>query len=79
VVPVPRGAKELVSKSKNEDVLDHFLAQVVVNSEDLVFDPVGRKRALKLSGAGKIFAERLLDLQQLSVRSLYVRMVGNRY
>jgi hypothetical protein len=79
VVPVPRGAKELVSESKNEDILDHFLAQVVVNSEDLVFDPVRRKRALKLSGAGKIFAERLLDLQQLSVRSLYVRMVGNRY
>lgn len=64
MVPVPGSAKELVSESQNEDVLDHLLAQVVVNSENLVLNPVGGKRALELSGAGKIFSKRLLDLQR---------------
>lgn len=62
VVPVPSCAEELVSKSKNEDVLHHFLAQVMIDTVQLVLGPVGCECALELSGAGKIFAERLLDL-----------------
>jgi len=62
VVPVPCGAKELVTESENEDVLDHFLAQVVINTVELIFGPVWCKRVLKLTGAGQIFAEGLLDL-----------------
>jgi hypothetical protein len=62
VVPVPGGAEELIAESKDEDVLHHLLAQVVVDSEDLVLGPVGRKGALEFAGAGKVFAEGLLDL-----------------
>jgi hypothetical protein len=62
VVPVPCGAKELVTKSENEDVLDHLLTQVVIDTVELIFGPVWCERSLKLSGAGEIFTERLLDL-----------------
>ena len=64
VVAVPSGAQKGVSKSQNQDVLDHFLAQVVVNPEDLVLGPVGRKCSLELSGTGKVLTERLLDLDK---------------
>ena len=41
VLAVPGSAKELVAETKNENVLDHFLAQVVVNAENLFLFPVG--------------------------------------
>jgi hypothetical protein len=62
VVAVPGSAEEFVTKSKNQNVLNHLLAQVVVNSEDFVLGPVGRKRFLEVSRALKILAKRLLDL-----------------
>jgi hypothetical protein len=62
VIPVPGCAEEFVTEPENEDVLDHLLTKVVVNAVQLILVPVGGKRALKLSGAGKIFAKGLLDL-----------------
>jgi hypothetical protein len=62
VVPVPGCAKELVTEPEDEDVLDHLLTKVVVNTEELVLGPVRRKRLLELSGALKILTERLLNL-----------------
>jgi hypothetical protein len=62
VVPVPCRTKELVAESKDEDVLDHFFAQVVIDAVKLVLIPVWCKRALELAGAGEIFPERLFDL-----------------
>jgi hypothetical protein len=62
VVAVPCRAKELVAEPEDKNVLDHLLAQVVVNAEQLIFGPVGRKRTLELPGAGQVLAERLLDL-----------------
>ena len=62
VVPVPGCAKELVTEPENQDVLDHFLTKVVVNTEELILCPVGRKRLLKLARALKILTEGLLDL-----------------
>lgn len=41
VVSVPCGSEERVSKSENQDVLDHLLTKVVVNSEQLLLVPVG--------------------------------------
>lgn len=41
MVAIPSSAEELVSESKNQDVLNHFLTQVVVNSENLLLLPVG--------------------------------------
>ena len=63
VVPVPGGAKELVTKPQNQNILDHLLAQVVVNSENLILSPVGAQCSLQLSRATKVFTERLLNLR----------------
>jgi hypothetical protein len=62
VVSIPGRAEEFVTESEDEDVLDHLLTQIVVNAVELVLGPVWRERALKFAGAGKIFAEGLLDL-----------------
>lgn len=62
MVPVPCSAKELVAKSEDKNVLDHLLAQVMINTVELILSPVWCKCALELSGAWEIFAERLLDL-----------------
>jgi len=62
VVAVPSGTEELVSKSEDQDVLDHLLAQVVIDTENFLFLPVGLKSVLQLSGASKVLAERLLNL-----------------
>ena len=62
VVAVPVGAEELVAKSKDQDVLDHLLTKVVVNTEDLLFLPVRLQSVLEFSGASKVLTERLLDL-----------------
>ena len=37
VTVVPKGFNDRVPKAQGLDVLDHFLTQVVVNPEDLVF------------------------------------------
>ena len=62
VVAVPVGAEELVAKSEDQDVLDHLLTEVVVDTEDLLLLPVGLQGGLKLSGAAKVLAEGLLNL-----------------
>ena len=59
---VPGGVEELVTKAHDEDVLDHLLAQVVVDTEDLLLLPVGLESFLKVARAVKVLSERLLDL-----------------
>jgi hypothetical protein len=41
VVTVPGGTKELVTESENEDVLNHLLAQIMIDTEDFLLLPVG--------------------------------------
>ena len=62
MVPVPGSAEELVTESEDQDVLDHLLSKVVVNTEKLVLGPVRGKCALELAGALKVLAEGLLNL-----------------
>ena len=62
MVAVPVGAEELVAKSEDQDVLDHLLSKVVVDTENLLLLPVGLQGVLKLSGAAKVLAEGLLNL-----------------
>ena len=62
MVSVPGGAEELVTESEDQDVLDHLLSKVVVNTEELILRPVRGKCALELAGALKVLAEGLLDL-----------------
>ena len=59
VIPVPRGAKKLVSESQNEQVLDHFLSKVMVDPEDFLFLPVRLQGSLQLPRTGQILAKRL--------------------
>jgi hypothetical protein len=40
VVTIPGCAEELITKSQNQNILHHFLAQVVINTENLVLVPI---------------------------------------
>jgi len=51
VISIPSGSEELVTKSQNQNVLYHLLAQVMVDAENLLFVPVGLQRLLKIPGA----------------------------
>lgn len=62
VMPVPRSPEERVAKSKDEDILDHFLAEVVVNAEQLLLLPIGLKGLLQLARACQVLTKRLLNL-----------------
>lgn len=62
MVTVPCGVEELVSEPQDEDVLDHLLTKVVIDTEDLLLLPVGVQSLLKVAGALQILAERLLNL-----------------
>lgn len=65
MMTVPGGSKELVTEPQDEDVLNHLLAQVVVNTEDLLFFPVGLQSPLQLPRALEVLAEGLLNLHRL--------------
>jgi hypothetical protein len=77
VVSAPSRAEELVSESQNQQVFHHLLAKVMVNPEDLVLGPVRGKGALELSGAGQIFAKRLLDLWATSILAIHPNQGGD--
>jgi hypothetical protein len=62
VVTVPSGVEEFVAEAHDKDVLDHLLTQIVVNTEDLLFLPVGVKGFLEVTRALKVFTEGLLNL-----------------
>jgi hypothetical protein len=49
----------------------------MVNPEDLVLGPVRGKGALELSGAGQIFAKRLLDLCTTSILAIHPNQGGD--
>jgi len=62
VVTVPGGVEELVAKAHDENVLDHLLTQVVVDTEDLLFLPVGLKGLLEVARTLQVLTEGLLNL-----------------
>jgi len=49
VMSVPGGSEERVAEAKDEDVLYHFLAEIMVDAEKFLLLPVRLKRLLKLS------------------------------
>jgi hypothetical protein len=59
---VPGGPEEFVSEPQDENILDHLLSQIVIDSEDFLLLPVRFQGLLQLPGALKIFAKRFLDL-----------------
>lgn len=79
MVSVPGGAKELVTESQYQDVLDHLLAQVMINAEHLVLGPVGCEGALEFSRTAKVFSEGLLDLFTFWLLSVHSNQVTDAY
>ena len=65
VIAVPCGAKEFVAKSKDQNVLHHLLAQVMVNSEDFLLFPIRGQSILEFPRASKILSKGFLDLYEL--------------
>jgi hypothetical protein len=62
VVAVPCSAEELIAESQDKKILHHLLAQIMVNTEDLLFSPIRLKRFLKFSGSLEVSPEWFLDL-----------------
>ena len=62
VVAIPGCIEELVTKPKDQNILHHLFAQIMVNTEDLFFAPIRFQGFLQLTGASEIFAERFLNL-----------------
>ena len=60
VVPVPGGAKDHVAKPQADQVLDHLLAQVVVDPVQLVLREELLQVVAEVRGAGRILPEGLL-------------------
>src|SRR6266540_4236505 len=58
---VPDRLEDPVREAQGQHVLDRFLAEVVVDPEDLVLFEVLLDRAVELACRGEIVAERLLD------------------
>jgi hypothetical protein len=62
MVAIPGCIEELVTKPKDQNILHHFFAQIMVNTEDLLFFPIRFQSFLQLTRAFEIFAEWLLNL-----------------
>lgn len=62
VMSVPGGTEEGVAEAHDENILDHLLSKVVINTVELFLFPVWLQRLLQLARASKILTERLLDL-----------------
>ena len=42
MVAIPDSAEHWIPEAEHQHVLDHLLPQIMVNSKDFVFTPVGR-------------------------------------
>jgi hypothetical protein len=62
VVTIPGGSKELIAEPENEEILNHLLAQIMVDTEDFLLPPVGLQGLLQFPRAFKILAEWFFNL-----------------
>jgi hypothetical protein len=67
MVAVPGRTKELVTKTQDQNIFHHLLAQVMVNTEDFVLLPIRFKGLLELARALQILAKRFLHLDERPV------------
>lgn len=58
-VLVPAGAERNVGKAEHEDVLDHLLPEIMIDTERLVLCPVLLEGSQKLAAGLEVLAERL--------------------
>ena len=61
IAPIPQGLEHRVGETEHEDVLHRLLAQIMVDTEDLIFveDPV--KGLVECAGGLQVAAKRLFD------------------
>ena len=62
MVTVPCGIEEFIAKPQYENVLDHFLTEVVVDTEEFLLLPIGLECFLEVAGASKILTKGFFDL-----------------
>lgn len=60
---VPGGTEELVTESENEDILNHLLTQIMIDTEDFLLLPVGLQGFLQFPRASEILAEWFFNLR----------------
>src|SRR5207245_3619458 len=60
-VPVPERLEQRVGEAKHENVLDGFLAEVVVDAVDLALVELGVDEAVQFPSRGQVVAEGLFD------------------
>jgi hypothetical protein len=61
VTAVPNRFEDCICKAKDQQILDGFLAEVVIDTEDLIFREVSLYDRVQLLCRLLVFAERLLD------------------
>ena len=61
---VPGGIEEFVSETHDEDILNHLLAQIMIDTEDLIFLPVRRQGLCESARALQVLAEWFFNLLQ---------------
>lgn len=63
MITVPHSAKHRIPKSKGYEILDHLLAEIMVDAKDLVFFPIRCQFLMQVNRAFEIPAEGLFDLE----------------
>ncbi len=61
VLPVPQRFEDAVRKTEYQEVLDSFLAEVVIDAIDLLFNESGVQPLVELARCGEVTSEWLLD------------------
>lgn len=72
--PVPHRVEEHVCKAQDQHVLDHLLAQVVVDAVDFVLGKEGRQGCAQGRGAGRVPAKGLFNHQPVLGARLVVQV-----
>src|SRR5574337_114793 len=69
VTAIPYGLEEWIGKAKRQNILHSFLAQIMVDPEDLRFGKAVCEDTVQLAGGFQVIADRFLDhnTRQLSV------------
>ena len=69
IVAIPDGLQKAVGEAEDQQVLDRFLAQVVVDAEDIFFRKSLVQRVIQLARRDQIAPERLLQDHASTVRA----------
>jgi len=69
VAAVPDWLEKRIGKTERQHVLHRFLAQIVVNAENLGFLEIGGQNGIQSQGGIQVIADRFLDHEARNSRS----------